>query len=207
MPILRYSRVQLTRKLDRLPPPLRVLFAATCAERLLPAYINFLDLTARAEPETLTCILTRLWEDIAGNPMKEGEAQANISTCMDLIPPDDDMSLPVESSYAEYACSSVIYALMCRQGGHGQDAMWSAEQVYDALDHFVIVLGNVDLNTMGAERRIVAHPLIQAELARQQRDIEELLGAAEADANVRQTAARFRERAKGEAGIVFGVPS
>jgi hypothetical protein len=56
-------------------------------------------------------------------------------------------------------------------------------------------------------RRILAHPLIQAELARQRRDIDELLAAATADADVRQTAERFRARAKAEAGSVFGVPS
>jgi hypothetical protein len=85
--------------------------------------------------------------------------------------------------------------------------MSSAEQVYNALDQFVINRENIVMWQPGAEERILAHPLIQAELARQRRDIEELLGAAEADADVRQTAERFRARAKAEAGIVFGVPS
>jgi hypothetical protein len=207
MPILEFSRAQLTKKLDQLPRSLRVTFAATCAERLLPAYLNFSDMTERAEPETLTRILTRLWDDIAGNLMEESELQKNISTCMSLIPPDDDMTLPIESDYAENAVLAVIYALTCRQGGNSQEAMSSAEQVYNALDHFLINRENIVLRRRESVRRILAHPLIQAELARQRRDIEELLGAAEADADVRQTAERFQERAKAESGIVFGVPS
>ncbi len=83
--------------------------------------------------------------------------------------------------------------------------MYSAEQAYEALDHFVINRDNVNLNALGAERRIVADPLIQAELARQIRDIDELLGAADED--VKQVAARFRDRAKAEGRIFFGVPS
>jgi uncharacterized protein YjaG (DUF416 family) len=207
MTILDLNEDQLIRNLEQLPRPLRVIFAATCAERLLPAYLNFSDLTEGAAPETLTRALARLWEDIDGNPMTEDEVQSNVSACMALIPPDDDMSLPVESAYGEDADVAVIYALTCLQNGSSQDAMWAARRVTDSIYHFVSIREDVFSTRRGALKRELAHPLIQAELARQRRDIDELLGAAEADADVRQTAERFRERAKGEAGIVFGVPS
>ena len=41
METLHFSEQWLINKLDRLPPPLRVLFAATAAERLLPAYLSY----------------------------------------------------------------------------------------------------------------------------------------------------------------------
>ena len=203
--ILRFSRTQLTRKLDRLPLPLRLIFAATCAERLLPAYVTSSNLTGKGDPETLARILARLWEDIAGDPMTESEVQANISTCMDLIPTDYHEPWFVEQASAENASTAVVYALTCRQSGGSQEAMWSAEQAYNALDHFVINRENVDLNAPEAESRLLAHPLLQAELARQRRDIEELFGAVGDD--VRQTAAKFRQRAKAEAKIVFDTSS
>jgi hypothetical protein len=205
MPIIRFSRVQLTKKLDKLSLPLRVIFAATCAERLLPAYTTFSDLAKQGEPETLERILARLWKDVAGDVMSEGEIHYNIRICTDLIPPDDDEYLGVETAYAEDADVALIYALSCRKTGDSQEAMWSAQRAADALDHFVFSRDNVNLNAPGALDRTLADPLIQAELARQLRDIDELLGAAGED--VKQVAARFRDRAKVEGRIFFGVPS
>lgn len=205
MPIIELSRTQLMKKLDRLPLLLRVVFAAACAERLLPGYVLFSDLTQQGDPQAITRALARLWEDLAGDPMSDIEAQANVSTCMALVPPDDDASLGTESAYAEDACVAVVYALKCRHSGDSQEAMWSAERATSTLDTFVINRDNVNLNALGAERRILADPLIQAELARQLRDLDELLGATDED--VKQLAARFRDRAKAEGRLFFGVPS
>jgi hypothetical protein len=43
------------------------------------------------------------------------------------------------------------------------------------LDDFVINRNDIDTNVPGLEARVVADPLMQAELARQQRDLEQLL--------------------------------
>jgi hypothetical protein len=80
IPVLEFSRTQLTKKLERLPPLLRVVFAAACAERLLPTYITFSDLREQGDPEAITRALARLWEDVDGSRMKESEVQASIST-------------------------------------------------------------------------------------------------------------------------------
>lgn len=202
---LRFSRAQLSSKLEQLPLPLGLIFAASCAERLLPAYITFSELAEQGEPETLTSILARLWRDIRGERMTESEIQASIDTCMELIPSDDDESLDVEPAYAENASAALAYALTSLQKCDSREAMWSAEQVYEALDHFVVNRDNVNLNALGAEGRIIGDPLIQAELARQLRDIDELLCAGDED--VKQVATRFRDRARAESKVLFGVPS
>jgi hypothetical protein len=207
MSIIRYSREQLIKNLDQLSRSLRVIFAAACAERLLPAYFTSWALTGNGNPEVLARILARLWEDVAGNPMTETEVKANISTGMNLIPVDYHEPWFVEQASAEDASAAVVFALTCRQNGNSQEAMWSAQRAHSAIDQFVIDREHIDVIPRGARERILAHPLIQAELARQRRDIDELLAAAAADADVRQTAERFRARAKAEAAIVFGVPS
>jgi uncharacterized protein YjaG (DUF416 family) len=205
MSLLQFSRIDLVKKLDRLPMPRRLIFAATCAERLLPAYFTAWDLTGKGDPEMLARSLARPWDDIAGEPMTENEVQVNIDICMDLVPQDYHEPWFVEQASAEDASVALVYALTCRQSGDSQDAMWSAERAYNALDHFVVNRDNVDLNALGAEGRIVADPLIQAELARQRRDVDELLRVGDED--VQQIAARFRDRAKAESKIFFGVPS
>lgn len=205
MPVLQFSRTQLTRKLARLPLPLCVIFAAACAERLLPGYITFSNRTGQGDSTAIMRALARLWEDVGGRPMTADEVQANISTCMNLIPPDDDVSLGEESDYAENASAAVVYALTCLQKSNAEYGAWSADQAYEALGQFVTNRDNVDLNAQGSLRRILANPLIQAELVRQRRDVNELLRAADED--VRRVAARFRARAKTESKIFFGMPS
>lgn len=203
--VLRFSKTQLTTKLDRLPLPSRLIFAATCAERSLPAYVTASHLTGKGDAKTLAGLLARLWEDVVADPMTETELQSNISICMKLIPQDYHEPWLIEQAAAEDASIAVVYALKCRQSGNSQDATWAAEHAYNVLDQLVIDRENVDLNALEAESRLLAHPLIQAELARQLRDIDELLGAAGED--VKQVAAKFRDRAKAEAKIFFGAPS
>jgi uncharacterized protein YjaG (DUF416 family) len=205
MSIIRFSSAHLTRELDRLLPQLRVIFAATCAERLVPAYSTFSDLARQGEPETVTRSLARLWEDIAGEPMSGDELQGHIDACMALIPPDDDMTLAVETAYAEDAVTAVVYALTCRQNGNSQEAMWSAQCACEAADYFATSREAFVPKPVSNPSRVFEHPLIQAELARQLRDITELLRIVDED--VRQVASRFRDRAKAESKIFFGVPS
>ena len=49
METLHFNEQWLIGKLDDLPPTLRVLFAASIAERLLPAYTGYSRLSGRAE--------------------------------------------------------------------------------------------------------------------------------------------------------------
>jgi uncharacterized protein YjaG (DUF416 family) len=203
-PTFRFDQVELTSKLDQLPPKLRVIFAGSCAERALPAYVTSSGLTGWGDPEMLTRILSRLWEDTAGERMTESEVQKNINICMDLIPQDYHEPWYVEQACAEDAATAVVYALTCRQDDNSQEAMWSAQCACEAAGYFATNREGIDLKP-GAASRVFDHPLIQAELARQLRDIDELLRVGDED--VRQVAARFRDRAKAESKIFFGVPS
>lgn len=85
--------------------------------------------------------------------------------------------------------------------GEPQEAAWAARVAYEALDNFVINSEDVDMTMPGAELRVLAHPLVQAELARQLRDIEDLkLHGSEP----MQTAlARVRSRATADANHFF----
>ena len=205
MPIIQFSRTQLTRTLDRLAPHLRVVFGAACAERLLSACVSFSVLAKKGKSEVITSSLDRLWKDVAGEPMTEDEMQANIDACMALIPTDDELISDAEEAYAEDAISAVIYALTSRQNGDSQEAMWSAQCTCAAVDHFTTSREEFVPKPVSDPSRAFAHPLMQAELARQGRDLAELLRVDDAD--VRQIAAQFRDRAKAESKIFFGTPS
>jgi len=198
--IVRFDERALAASLDRLSQQHRIAFAAACAERLMPAYELFAQRSGRGDPKTLAKILARLWDDLAGAEMTEAELQSNIDGCMKLIPQEDEEVWVPEQAAAEDAGAALAYSLRCRQNGRSREAAWSAGRSYEALDHYVIVTEEIDVNSQGAEARILAHPLVQAELGRQQRDLQELSSSDDP----RAAAARLQARAKTEGPTFFG---
>ena len=205
MGILRYNEELLKKELNRMAVPLRVVFAAAVAERLLPAYVTFSQKTGRGNPHLLTEILERLWRDIDGIKMDPEELQRNIDLSMELIPQDDEEPWIPDQTWAEDAAVAVVYALCTRQNGRSQDSVWAARRAYDALDHFVTTQEDIDPSTAGAEERIISNPLIQAEFMRQQRDLRELVAVDRQDEST--LAQKIRQRAKADSISVFNMGS
>jgi uncharacterized protein YjaG (DUF416 family) len=201
MRILRFNEESLKTELDRIAVPLRVVFAAAVAERLLPAYVSFSHKTRRGNPHLLTEILERLWRDIDGIKMGPEELQQNIDLSMELIPQEDEIPWIPDQAWAEDAAAAVVYALRTRQNGKSQESAWAATRAYDALDHFVTTQEDIDPSSPGAEERTISNPLIQAEFMRQQRDLRELVAVDREDEST--LVQKIRQRAKAESIGVF----
>ena len=205
-----YVIKDLMEKIERLPKGRRPVFAAACAERLLPAYAALAVRTGRGDPSKLTSFLDRLWADLSKDPMTEGELQASIDACTELIPQEDDGPWVLEMGPGEDAAASVVYALRCRQNADSKEAECAARRVFDALDYLLVnranppageVQGQTYEEVRGRVGRDRAHPLTQSERARQERDLDELLQAGEGDDVA--LIARLRDRARAEASSVF----
>ena len=162
-------------------------------------------MTGRKSAVALANILSWLWGNIGNNQLTNSEINENLDACMALIPLEDEGPWVSEQAAAEDAGAAVAYALRCLRSGESQAAAWAARCLYESLDHYVINRENIDVNRAGAEARVIEHPLVQAELARQCRDLEELLGINDED--VWNVVARFRERAKAEGAMFFGATS
>jgi uncharacterized protein YjaG (DUF416 family) len=201
METLHFSEQWLINKLDRLPPPLRVLFTTTAAERLLPGYLSYSRLTGRGDPTALSAALDRLWRDIEGQRMDSEQVQEGLELVMKLIPQEDDSSWFPEQAWAEDAAGAVAYALRCRENGRSAESAWAAQRAYEALDHFVIAKTGIDTSRPGANDEVLSSPLVQAELSRQRRDIDELLARDRED--IASVARRMRRRALEESQIIF----
>ncbi len=203
MTVTTYNEQHLIAGLDRLPQSLRVVFATSCAERLFPSYVAFWEKTDRGDPKRLRGCLDRLWRDLECNDIREEEIQECIALCMKLIPQEDDEPWVIEQVAAEDAAEAVAYALGCKQSGEAQQAAWAARCVYEALDHFVINSEGIDINEPGGEERVWSHPLVQAELLRQQRDLDELFTVAPSEEPASDLVTNFRNRAKAESAILL----
>lgn len=175
MATLSFNELELVRKLELIPSRLRAAFASACAERQLVAYAKRMAQMGKSDPDVLGAILARLWNDLAGESMSDGEIQQRIDCCMKLVPHEDDVTWAAEhQAVAEDATSAVAYALRCRRNGQAQEAAWAARTAYEALDYVVISRGKINTNLAGAEDRVLSNSLVQAELVRQERDLDEL---------------------------------
>lgn len=224
MAYLRFDEGGLIRQLQLLSPRLRVAFAAACAERLLPAYARFAERSGQGAPGELASMLERLWLDLEGDPMGTDEIQRYIDRCMALIPDEDagksaadqacapdpiaaarakaEEVVAAMEAQADDAAAAAAYAVRCRQTGEAQDAAWAGGRAYEAVDNWVLNRGGIDTNRPGAEERVLSDPVVQAELERQQRDLDELLGIAD-EGDTAGAVAQVRARAKAEGSSVF----
>lgn len=198
-----FDEAKLISELGALPPPLRVAFAAACAERQMPAYREFERRCGRSGANALDLALQDVWAH-PEPPQDIAAFEEQIEALVSLVPQEDSIDgrwgqdainmAPIGRWNAQNAGMTALYALRTRLGAEPQEAAWAARVAYEALDNFVINSEDIDMNMPGAELRVLAHPLVQAELARQLRDIEDLkLHGSE---RVQTALARVRSRAR-----------
>ncbi|WP_437575183.1 DUF416 family protein [Sorangium sp. So ce887] len=200
----RFDEANLISNLERLPVPFRVAFAAACAERQMPAYRFFIRQTERNPTNPMEIALEMVWADPSATNSATG-LERQIEAIMNLIPQEDSIEGPwtQEATNAQNAGMAVAYALRAKLAGEAQEAAWAARVAYEALDNFIINKESVDMNTPGNELRVLSHPLIQAELGRQERDVRALLAANNRE--IARTVQEIRDRARVEAAAFFGL--
>lgn len=188
--MLNYDEPKLIKSLKTLPNYARVAFAAACAERQMAHYARVttksdgLDLVASA--------LDSIWNELMGAPTSDETFRRHLADCMSAMPePESEEAIATEDAIA-----SVAYALRARLTGNSQEAAWAARSAYDALDTYVNRRLDTNEITQEIERRILANPLIQAELKRQERDLLDLIELVRNNGDVILIIAALRERAK-----------
>jgi hypothetical protein len=189
--VLQYDEAELVRRLTQVPRPARVMFAAACAERLLPLYRRFHDLTSQGDPDALAATLDAVWRVALAGMDQEGLARRQ-EMAESLVPDEDDSWTP-ESAYGQHGAAAVAYAVRTWLADNPAEAGWAARQVYEAADYAALQrYPDIDLNAPGAERELLAQPVVQEALAGLAADLAVIDGADHEPAGV---AARLREQA------------
>jgi hypothetical protein len=117
---------------------------------MLGAYAKYSSRTGRGNPIQLREILARLWADLAGARISEGEVDIMIEEATGLIPGEDDRPWVLEQGSDEDAVSAVLYSLRSRKSGLPEEAAWAAACAGDALDDFAINRDDIDTNVPGS---------------------------------------------------------
>jgi hypothetical protein len=195
---LHFDEPDLVARLARLPSKLRVVFAALCAERQLPNYIQFSERSGWGNPNILKEALESIWQDIQGQPLTRAQLETILERCEPFIPTGEE-DTKEETAYAEDAATSIAYAIEARLTDDPQKAAWAARRAYSAVDHFIMSQIDSTRVTREDEQFILSHPLVQAELRRQQADLEEL-ELANAETSLQASViAELRDRARRDA--------
>lgn len=194
---LHYDETALVRDLARMESASRAAFAAACAERLFPAYVEFCERAGRGNRDALAGSLERVWRHLFGDPMSSEQVRAERDRCVALVPGEDDPPWFPEQAYADDACAAVTYALRTLDTGEPQEAAWAGRRAYEAADHHVVHRLGVE-----GESEVLAHPIVQAEISRQLRDIDVLLGPRRDPVELFVC---LRERARAEAPGFFAL--
>jgi Protein of unknown function (DUF416) len=123
-----YDETEIAARLVALPPSARVLFACACAERLMPAYRWFCDITGSTSFGLVREALDAAWSaDIPDKTVAVAQVTA-------LMPREDEEETFPGSAIAQNAVACVAYALEARQNGDVQASAWAARQLYEAAD-------------------------------------------------------------------------
>jgi hypothetical protein len=202
MMTLQYDEAEIIERLKYLPVRLRAAFALLAALRILPTYARFHTRTGRGDPSALTALVERLWRDVRGEWMTAREAQAVADQAMRLVPSEEDGWDEDSQPYAEDAAAAVAYGLRARLTNDPQEAAWAARRVYESADHFAVTVSRQTSGNHPDEQAILAHPVVQAELARQTRDLAELAELAKSATDDTQLV-QMRQRSEREAESFF----
>jgi hypothetical protein len=200
---LTFDERKLLLSLDTLPVILRAAFAAACAERIFRGYLVRFKPVASIYCEVVGTALDALWDDLTGKSLPERELRHRCDQCMSLVKDEDD--LVDDSIYADDAIASVVYSIQSRLRGGSQDAVWAARRAGDALDHYIANDATLRKDGGASEEQIRCHPLMQAELTRQHRDLAQLLAAGNRAPGGSSLIADLRCRANREAETYFGL--
>jgi len=201
---LHYDEPALVARLARLPSKLRVVFAALCAERQLPNYIQFSERSGLGNPHVLKEALESIWQEVQGRPLTKAELETMLERC-DALTPTGEEDTEEESAYAEDAGASLAYTISARLTDDPQEAAWAARRAYDALDHFLMSQIDSTRVTREHEQFILSHPLVQAELQRQQADLKDLESASAEKSLLASVVSKLRDRARRDAELFLST--
>jgi uncharacterized protein YjaG (DUF416 family) len=196
----RFDRVALASELKDIPFVAQGSFAAAAAGRLLPAYLAYCDSTGHGDAKQLEAALGCAWShfDVTLKPEHEARFQHDVAHALTAVP---DTPANEFFACAENATAAVTYCLRFAMKYDVNDAVRAAFRSYDAAYQYSLQLV-VEHQQVATKKDVdtwLSHPIVQSELMRQRRDIDELRSAESAQLGF--TISRLRLRSAKESVV------
>lgn len=198
---LGFDEVGITRRVSALPWNQALAFGCSCAERLMWSYRWFAEQSSIGEVKPLGRALNVLWD--ASRTIKCPSAidcRQLLSDCEAQTPSSEvyESLLTTSAQEAALAVCSLLDYCIDRKIEH---VIMAARYPTDSVDLYIQEIEHLSPLDPELEHRILSHPLMQQELARQHRDLTMMeLGG---DKNVEELYFRRTKEASLKQGLAF----
>jgi uncharacterized protein len=149
---------------------LQLAFAASCAERILPNYEKFCEVTNWGDLSPLRDSLDLIWEACMGKILSLHDIETAMKLCEAVIPDSNDFK-SFYSTLAQDAVFSIWNLMDYLKDGNIDSLISGARYTTDSIDLYVQEIENITITDPQREDKILHHPMMQQELARQQRNL------------------------------------
>jgi uncharacterized protein YjaG (DUF416 family) len=186
-------------ELEQLGGEHRIVFAASCCERLLPAYETFSNEDGWGDPGVLRRAVDAVWAAVRNSRLDEDEVRRLRGELEDQVPDLDDPFTSVFAAPAQNAAIAVVHCVECGRSGSVEHAGQVADFSIDAFEAYVDQAEGE--GSVYDEERVTSSPVYTEEVSDRQRDLGTLGEHAELDSAVVEQI-RARSRASGFAKVV-----
>src|SRR5262245_20440132 len=138
----RFEEASLVQNLSGLSCEAQTAFALSSAERLGSVYEAF-ALSVNGVPDRFKLLADSLWSTL--HSLAPSGLEAILAEAMSMIPAEDSVPWSPLVAYAEDAAAALAYAARARMSCNPQEAAWAARRVYEAFDHRVLDLLQIQL--------------------------------------------------------------
>lgn len=189
-----FRKAELAKKLSSLKIEQQLAFAASCCERLMGVYNEFLR-EAEIQTNELERVLSLVWSFLIDGQSLDSVLENQKKKVYALIPDSDDYETDL-TGHAQHACISVFYLLELIGDSSLSDKVDGiAAFVVDSVDWIIQDSFEAIRASEYTEEQIEMHPLMQKELNHQEADITLLINQenfAEAVSTIKNNAMNAR---------------
>ena len=167
--VLSFDRDRLFARLEKLPPGARVAFALACTTRLGEAWRLYIDRKSVVGGELFDQQLDRLWSNLLHGLHLPGLAATQ--KALEALAPAEPATWDPYPIYAADALSALVYTFEALQSENAMFAAWAGQVAFDACDQVAVRQLKLQRGQGSNEDLILAQPVVQRELERQERDL------------------------------------
>lgn len=168
--MIRFDGSLLGQRLSKLPSWGRVLFMASCCERMFPNYRSFSAESGFGDQGALEHALGAIWTWLEENQLP-ADLEELISACDEQAPDTLDFSSSYTSAALD-AANAIAVTLEALADSTTDKAIEVASLARDTVDVFVQQSSNFEAEGSDLEQRILESLLMQTELTQQKKSLE-----------------------------------
>ena len=173
--MLNFSEQNLVKRFEALSIREIAAFAASCSERISMAYSGYIGNLAESQAENvIRNALDYVWNYARTGNRDRSKESSLLHRCEnELI--DEDEAWGSGYPYAEDATAAAVMCLRLVQTENVDQAVYVARRLYECADNYAVRQIDIDFDNQRIEDEAITHSVVQEELTRQNRDLDELL--------------------------------